>query len=120
MEDWLLFLVALCFSELVHNALEIWGIVQKVEWLRLSLANQKHGTWPININTKLKTIILHVLILLLSGGAGFVILKILNLSREGLVLVGITILLINYVVTTWKVDKFHEEIGKLIKKAKEN
>jgi hypothetical protein len=91
---------------------------QKVEWLRLSLKGEKHGRWFVNIDTKLKTIALHIFVLLAAGGIAFLVLKISNLSNRSVVLLGIIILLINYLFTTYKVDKFHEEIGSLIKKAK--
>ncbi|HSW48263.1 MAG TPA: hypothetical protein VLG67_04240 [Candidatus Saccharimonadales bacterium] len=118
MNDLITSLVSLCFSEFVHNALEIWGMREKVEWLRVSLDNKKHGKWPVNINTKFKTVILHVLVLLVTSGVAFLVLKALNLSEQTLIVVGIIILLVNYIFTTYKVDKFHVEIGKLIKQAK--
>lgn len=91
---------------------------QKVHWLSQSLAGKEHGRWPVHIDTKFKTIIFHLLIFIMSGGISYLILKTLNLSESTLIFVGIAVLIINYIFTTWKVDKFHTEIGKLISRAK--
>jgi len=116
--DLLIILVALCFSEFIHNVIEIWGMRQKVSWLDLSLAGKKHGRWPVNIDTKFKTLVLHILIILISGGGAYLLLKLLNMSNEKLVFIGIVISIVNYICTTWKVDSYHSEIGRIIKNAK--
>ncbi len=118
MKDMLTLLVSLCFSEFIHNMIEIWGMRQKVSWLALSLKGKNHGKWPVNIDTKVKTLVLHVLVLLITGGGGFVLLKFLNPTDESLITLGIIVLILNYIVTTYKVDKFHSEIGKIIKSVK--
>lgn len=120
MNNLLVVLVALCGAEFVHNNIEIWGMRQKVSWLALAQDGQEHGRWPINLDTKFKTIVLHGSILLLFAGLFCVVLKTLNLSDRHLVIAGIIILLINYICTTWCVDVYHSQIGKLIKKAKSN
>ncbi len=117
MNNLLVVLVALCGAEFVHNNIEIWGMRQKVGWLSIVQNGQMHGKWPINVNTKLKTVVLHSTILLLFGGLFYLILKALNLSDHNLVVTGIVILLINYACTTWCVDIYHNQIGKLITKA---
>jgi hypothetical protein len=118
MNDLLLLLVSLCFAEFIHNLIEIWGMRQKVDWLKLSLDGKEHGHWPVNINTKFKTVILHIFILLFSGGSAYLLLQFFNFDNESLILIGIMILFVNYVFTTWLVDKFHMEIGRLIKSVK--
>lgn len=114
----LVLLISLCFAEFMHNAIEIWGMRQKVSWLSQSLDGKKHGKWPVHIDTKLKTLIFHVIILFIITGLSYVLLKWLNFTNGALVTLGIVILIINYIFTTWKVDKFHMEIGRLIKDAK--
>lgn len=91
---------------------------QKVSWLSQSLAGKEYGKWPIHIDTKLKTLIFHVIILLLATGPSYTLLQWLNFKNEDLVILGIVVLIINYIFTTWKVDKFHSEIGELIKETK--
>jgi hypothetical protein len=118
MVDLLKLLVSLCFAEFIHNLIEIWGMRQKAEWLSMSLDGKEHRRWPVDINTKFKTIILHLLILLIVSSIAYFLLTFLNFNNESLVFIGITILLINYLTTTWLVDKFHSEIGKLIYDAK--
>lgn len=118
MNDLIIFLVSICFADFIHNMLEIWGMRQKVEWLRLSLDKKEHGRWPINIDTKLKTVVLHALILILTTAVGYFVLTYLNLKDKFLLLIGIVVLLANYILTTWSVDKFHSEIGKIIRGAK--
>lgn len=118
MGNLLTLLVSFCITELIHNAIEIWGIRQKTQWLSLSLRGKEYGKWPINIDTKFKTAILHGLILILITSAAYFLLQFLNLTNEFLVVIGITILLVNYIITTWKVDSLHTELGKLIKSAK--
>ena len=118
MKDMIVILVSFIVADFVHNILEIWGMRQKVEWLRLVLDNKKHGSWPVNIDTKFKTVVLHTAIFLTSAGLAFLILKSINLSEQTLVILGIVILLAGYVYTTWKVDLFHSEIRDMPKKAK--
>jgi hypothetical protein len=118
MKDFIVLLVSLCFTELIHNMLEIWGMRQKVEWLRLILDKKEHGRWPINIDTKLKTAVLHALMLILTTAVGSFVLTYLNLTDKFLLVIGIVVLLVNYILTTWSVDKFHSEIGKLIRKVR--
>ncbi|HVF69775.1 MAG TPA: hypothetical protein VNA13_04400 [Xanthomonadales bacterium] len=93
---------------------EIWGMRQKVSWLELSLKGKKHGRWPVNIDTKFKTVIFHLIILVVTGGIMFLVLSLVNFSGQTLILLGIIFLILNYIFTTWKVDSFHTEIGKLI------
>lgn len=112
----LILLISLCFAEVVHNAFEIWGMRQKVQWLKASMHGKPHGRWPINVNTKLKTVLLHSFILVLFGGIAFFLLKSIDFSAIKLVQFGIVALLFNYAYTTWKVDRFHNEIGELIVK----
>ena len=111
-------LVSLCIAELIHNAIEIWGMRQKVEWLHLSLGKKPHSRWPVNIDTKLQVGLIHAAIVLLVTGGGYWVLSLINLPTESVIILGIVILLLNYVITTWKVDSFHTEIGRLIRKAK--
>jgi 1,4-dihydroxy-2-naphthoate octaprenyltransferase len=120
MTESLLLIVAFCIAEFVHNILEVWGMRQKVSWLSKSMKGESHGSWPVNIDTKLKTAVLHLLILLVFLGLAFSVLKFLNLSDRTLIVLGIVTLLASYVYTTWKVDSFHSEIGKLISKVKKN
>ncbi len=108
-------LVAFCIVEFFHNSIEIWGMRQKVRWLASSLAEKPHGSWPINIDTKLKTWLLHIGIVLLVGGAAYLLLMALDIGEQQLVLLGVLILALNYTLTTWKVDKFHYEIGQLMR-----
>lgn len=120
MKDLLLILVAICTSEFIHNTMEIWGMREKVRWLRISLDGKEHGKWPINIDaTPRRVIAFHTTLLLLISGFVYFALRLLNLSPEMLVILGIAILLFNYAFTTWKVDKFHTEIGKLIRNVKQ-
>ena len=114
MQTALTILVALCVVELVHNAIEVWGMRQKVSWLSSTRRDKVHGHWPVNINTGLKTIILHGYIIGLVGGLSILTLGIMDLSQTRLVTLGITTLLFNYIFTTWHVDKFHNEISQEI------
>ncbi len=116
MKDLITLITALCFAEFVHNVVEIWGMRQKVQWLKLSMSGRPHGHWPINIDSKTKTILLHFLILFVIGGSAFVILKLMHLQETTLLITGISVFLINYIYVTWRVDCFHAEIGELIKK----
>ncbi len=116
--NWLELLVALCFAECIHNMVEVWGMSQKVHWLDMTMQGKEHGHWPLNIDSLLKTILLHGGILLLFGGLAWLTLDYLDLADRTLIIVGIVLLLDNYIVTTWKVNSFHTKIGRLISKQK--
>jgi hypothetical protein len=118
MSNLLTFLVALCLTEFVHNAIEIWGMRQKVHWLELVLQGRQPGRWPIDINSKTKTVALHAIIWLLLTGLFGLLLTALKPANNQLVVIGLAVLVINYAFTTWKVDCFHVEIGRLISQAK--
>ena len=111
-------LAALCFAELVHNTIEIWGMSQKVSWLMSIRRGERIRPWPVNINSFFRTIILHSAILIVAGGGAFVMLGLLPWSANGYLALGIALLLLNYAYTTWKVDKFHARIGKVISEEK--
>src|SRR5437868_922418 len=113
MNSALIILVSLCFTEIIHNIFEVWGIRQKVQWLKLASSGKPHGRWPLNIDTGLKTVILHACLLLFFSAISFVVLGSFNLSADVLIKIGIILLLFNYAYTTWKVNRFHEEIGEL-------
>lgn len=111
-------LVALCVTSLIHNALEIWGMRQKVRWLRISMQGRRHGKWPFDIDSKLKSASLHSAIFIVTTGVMFLILESLGISDRALIGIGISVLIVSYIHTTWKIDTYHTEIGSLISKAK--
>lgn len=114
MNNLLLFLVSLCFSEFIHNMMEIWGMREKVSWLDAAMSGKEHSKWPISIDATAKRVIaFHATVLLLVSGLVYFLLKWLNFSETSLIILGIVILITSYIITTWKVDKFHTEIGKL-------
>ena len=119
MGNLLILLVAICGTEFIHNCFEIWGIRQKVDWLDSAQNSLQHSKWPMNINTKLVALAFHTIMLLLISGILFIFLKVFDLSDRNLILVGIIILVTNYATTTWFVDGYHSQIGKLITKAKQ-
>ena len=118
MDNQLIFLVALCMTEFLHNTLEVWGIRRKVSWLDRVQNGLDHRWRPRNINTKIWALVFHLLILTLFSSLMFGILRVLDLSEHGLVVVGIIALLVNYVIATWQVDSYHAQIGRLITRAK--
>lgn len=117
-QTWLALLFALCLTGLVHNLIEIWGMRQKVAWLRARIDGKPHGKWPVNIDTGTKTIMLHGLILIIFGGLSWWLALAFDLSNSVLVWGSIITLLLSYILTTAYVDKFHTEIGKLLKRFK--
>lgn len=118
MSSLLRILVALCGAEFVHNYFEVWGIRKKINWLNALQKGQEHDRWPLHINTRFKMVALHFSILVIFVALFYFILKILNLSDRSLVVVGIVVLAVNYVCTTWCVDMYHNHVGRLISRAK--
>lgn len=117
-ESLLKLFVALAVTEFMHNGFEIWGMRQKVQWLDARMNHQKHGKWPININTALKAYGLHAAILVLITGVTYLGLSAFNISSTRLILTGIILLATSYTWTTAKVHFYHLEIGKLLSKFK--
>ncbi len=111
-------LIALCGAEFVHNSFEVWAVRRKINWLDTTQNGQPFGHWPININNRAKMLALHLSILVIFAGLFFMALKFLNLSDRSLVLVGIFILITNYIHTTWRLDVCHKLISKMISKSK--
>lgn len=120
MTNLLLILAALSILVLLHNLIEVWGMSQKVLWLKLTLDDKEHGTWPLNINTKFKVISLHASILLIIAGGSYLILSAISPSNRTLAGISITTLLLNYLLTVVNIDKFHTQIDTLIRKYKNN
>jgi hypothetical protein len=118
MDSLIRLLAAFCFTELIHNMIEIWGMRQKVRWLKLSLRGVQHGRWPINIDTKFKTILLHSIIWLGCVGILLIFFNFLKVSNSDLIIISLLAIFTSYIYTTWKVDKFHIEIGEVIKDVK--
>lgn len=111
----LLLLSALCVAELVHNLVEIWGIIQKVQWLKLSLKGKAHNKWPINIDSKFKVLSVHFLLLILTSGLAWSILQLSHLSDTNLTVISICTLLLSYILTVIRINRFHSDIDPLIK-----
>lgn len=111
-------LVSLCVVETIHNMIEVWGMRQKVDWLKITLKGEAHGKWLINIDTRSKTVAVHVFILIFFGGIAYAVLMLLDLQASTLAVSGVVLLLVNYFYTTWKVNQFHEEIGLIIRESK--
>lgn len=109
---------ALAVNELVHIIFEIWGVRQKVSWLDRRINNLSHGKWPLNINTLGKTLLLHSIMFILITGVSFGILLQLGLSTEQFLLIAICALIVCYSYTTFSVDAYHTEIGKVLKRFK--
>lgn len=111
-------LIALVGNELIHNCFEIWGIRQKVHWLNARMESRPHSDWPINIDTDAKAYGLHFALLLGVSGLFFILLLLINLPFKVLVLLGISLLLVSYILTTLNIHKFHLEIGRLLRRFK--
>lgn len=118
MSNLLILLVSLCIVEAIHNEIEVYGMRQKIHWLKSAMNGKAHGHWPIHIDTRLKTGVLHLFILIFFGGISFVLIKSIDLSMTSLVATALIVLLLNYIRTTWKVNLFHDEIGQLIRTVK--
>jgi heme/copper-type cytochrome/quinol oxidase subunit 1 len=111
-------LFSLCINELLHVAFEIWGINQKVDWLNARIENQKHGKWPLEINSFLKTIALHIIAFIVITGVCMLILLRMNPSLESLLTMSVIMLIITYSFTTISVDNYHNKIGLIINRYK--
>lgn len=84
------------------------------------MIGKKHGKWPVNIDTLAKTAWLHFSILFVLTGLFYVLFLALDISNQTLLVLGLLILVFNYCSTTFLVDRFHGEIGGLIKGAKKD
>jgi hypothetical protein len=118
MSDNLLSLVvALSINEFVHNIFELWGINQKIDWLGKTMSGKHHGSWPIHIDTKLKTVVLHAALLLVVSGLAYWLISYLSLSAGTKIWLTIILLVVNYVYVVWRTDIIHARIGRLSRKS---
>lgn len=115
---WLSLLFALAVTELTHNAIEIWGIRQKVSWLTARLDGLEHSKWPINIDTKAKVALVHGAILIVLAGPVWLASELLILPPSTLIIGSATVLLASFIYTTISVDRYHTEISKVLKRFK--
>lgn len=92
---------------------------QKVRWLEARMSRQKHGKWPVNINTTLKAYGLHTGIFIVFTAVIFGVLLAFRLTPTSLIFGGICALVLNYALTTAAVHAFHLEIGKLLRQFKQ-
>lgn len=113
------FVAALAINELIHLVFEIWGLRQKIAWLTARMDKKPHGTWPININSFTKTILLHLMLFTFFVGVSFVIFAVTGLSAAALLMLSVAVLIICYIYTVLNLDKLHCEIGKLLKRYKQ-
>lgn len=111
-------ILALAANELIHNAFEVWGARQKIHWLTSRLDERPHGDWPININTWLKTIAVHVVLLVTLVGAFMAVFASLSLSAPTMLTIAIIILLVSYAYTVLAFDRLHKDIGHLLRRYK--
>ena len=111
-------LAALAINEFVHNIFELWGLSQKLTWLDKGLKGIKPGTWPIHIDTKVKTFALHSLMLVLVAGLTFFTFVIVQVSTETSLIIAALALVFNYMYVVIKTDSIHEHIGRIISAVK--
>src|SRR3954463_16160100 len=109
---------ALTVNELVHNLVEAWSIRQKVRWLQARMDNQPHGDWPMHVDTRPKTYLLHTSLLVIIGGSAYLLARLLDISAGVLLTSSLILLLISYVLTTHYIDAYHRDIGALLKRYK--
>lgn len=107
---------ALAFNELIHLVFEIWGIRQKVTWLTARIDHKPHGNWPVNIDTLGKTLLLHGVMFATITCLFFGIMLWLELPTQTLLLVAVVLLVVAYSFTTFGMDGYHREIGRLLKR----
>lgn len=111
-------LAALALNEFVHICFEVWGIKQKVTWLKHRMDSKPHGSWPIHIDTFAKTILLHTILFIVSTGGFTALLLVTHPSTATLLSISIVTLVITYAFTTIQLDAYHSEIGKLLARYK--
>ncbi len=111
-------ILALSLNELIHNAFEIWGARQKVEWLTARIDHKSHGDWPINIDTWVKTILVHSILLAVLVGGFVITFSLLRFEAEAMLLVAIGVMLLSYGYTVYAFDRFHHDIGQLLRRYK--
>ena len=107
-------LFSICCTIVVHDAFEIWGARQKVQWLKARTEGQKHGKWPFDIDSLPKVVVLHTLLFVVVGVISFVMIQLASLSKEVLVVGASVMLVASYTHTTYRMDLFHTEIGELL------
>lgn len=111
-------ILALAINELIHNAFEIWGARQKVQWLTHRIDQKPHGDWPINVDTWLKTILVHKVLLVVIVSMCWLALVALRLSPQSELTVACGVLLLSYGYTVFAFDRFHRDIGQLLRRYK--
>lgn len=109
---------ALAVNEFVHNLFEVWGMRQKVSWLQHRMDGVKHKKWPIDINSSFKTLLIHLCLIMPVTGFTYLAVTLLNVDNTVLLWAATLTLVLSYGVTTFKVDKFHTEIGSLLNRYK--
>lgn len=109
---------ALAINEFIHVMFEIWGIRQKVAWLRARMDKKPHGEWPLNIDTLAKTLLLHGAMFIILTGLFYGILVYLNVTVLNLLYISVLCLVVTYSLTVFGMDAFHGEIGQLLRRYK--
>ncbi|MES2970863.1 MAG: hypothetical protein V4702_00905 [Patescibacteria group bacterium] len=109
---------SLAINEFIHIIFEIWGIRQKVAWLAARLDKKPHGKWPINIDSLVKTLALHLTLFIFFVGLAFLWLTLGEFSTQTLLKVSIFALIVTYAYTVLGMDAYHSDIGKLLTRYK--
>lgn len=109
---------ALAFNEFVHVVFEVWGVRQKVAWLKARLDGETHKDWPVNINSLTKTIVLHSILFAFFVSLAFGLLLVLKVPTDTLLIISILLLVVTYSYTTLGMDAYHQEIGNVLKRYK--
>lgn len=110
------FALALATNELIHNAIEVKGMRNKLERLVAYMDKKQYKELPININTRAKSYGISILLFVLAVSILFGFYSLINIAPVTAIKVIILLLVASFFVTVVTVDKFHVDIERVTKR----
>lgn len=109
-------LLAFVFAHSLHAIGESTNVLSKLERLTNAVHKKKLKPYPMNIDTRAKSYALGFGVIAAVTVITYAMLSILDFTNTSFVLVALSLLVVTELITTVKIDKYHVEIEKLIKK----
>lgn len=108
-------ILALALNELVHNAMEVMNMREKLRRLTAYMNNKPYKELPININTRAKSYGISIFAFLVFVLPLWGLFSLIDLSTQTSLRLIIGLLVAAYFVTAITVDQWHVDIEKITK-----
>ena len=108
--------LAVTFAHSFHILGEVMNVRNKLTRLTDAIAKKSLRPYPMNIDTRAKSYTIGFLMFIIVAVVAYLLLNILSFTEESLLIVALSLIVVTEIVNTVRLDTYHVQIEKLIKK----